>query len=258
MTETLAVEVRDVSLIYHSAEGETEALKGVNFSVKPQEFISIIGPSGCGKSTLLSLIAGLIKPTSGQVIVEGKQVSGPSPAVGYMLQQDYLFPWRTVLENALIGLEVMKTKSKDSVDHVKELLNAYGLGGFEEHYPQQLSGGMRQRVALVRTLAMNPDICLLDEPFGALDYQTRLFIEEEVGRILRENQKTVILVTHDISEAIAMSDRVLVMGKRPSKVVAEHVIDLGLTRRSALAARNDAPQFKTYFREIWKELDVHA
>ncbi|MBO8127343.1 MAG: ABC transporter ATP-binding protein [Firmicutes bacterium] len=256
---TAAVEIQNVSLIYHSLEGgETEALRNISFTVKPREFVSIVGPSGCGKSTLLSLIAGLLRPTSGTVQVEGNKVEGPSPKVGYMLQQDYLFPWRTVLENALIGLEVMGQKDRASVERVRELLTSYGLEGFEDHYPGQLSGGMRQRVALVRTLATNPDICLLDEPFAALDYQTRLFIEEEVGRILRESAKTVLLVTHDISEAVAMSDRVIVLSKRPSVVVNEHKIDLGLENWSALAARNEAAQFKTYFRDIWKELDVHA
>lgn len=253
-----AIEVKNVGLIYHSPDGETEALRDISFTVQPKEFVSIVGPSGCGKSTLLSLIAGLLKPTKGTVLVEGQEVEGPSPLVGYMLQQDYLFPWRTVLENALIGLEVLRRKNRATVEYVQGLLQTYGLGGFENYYPGQLSGGMRQRVALVRTLATNPEICLLDEPFGALDYQTRLFIEEEVGRILRENEKTVLLVTHDISEAIAMSDRVLVLSNRPARLVAEHAIDLGQEHRSALSARNEAAEFKTYFAAIWKELDVHA
>lgn len=255
---TPAVQITNVRMIYHSPDGETEALRDISLTVKPKEFVSIVGPSGCGKSTLLSLIAGLIKPTSGSIEIEGSKVDGPSPKVGYMLQQDYLFPWRTVMENALIGLEIMGKRNRQSQRRVGELLSAYGLAGFENHYPRQLSGGMRQRVALVRTMATNPDICLLDEPFGALDYQTRLFIEEEVGRILRENEKTVILVTHDISEAIAMSDRVIVLSKRPATIIAEHQIELGLKTRSALSARNEAPEFKTYFRQIWKELDVHA
>lgn len=254
------LELRGVSLRYHQVRGETEALRDIDLTVAAEEFISIVGPSGCGKSTLLSLVAGLIRPTTGEVRINGELVERPSSRVGYMLQHDHLFDWRSILDNALLGLEVTGRKNEASVRRVREMLERYGLGGFENHHPRQLSGGMRQRVALVRTLAVDPEILLLDEPFAALDYQTRLMLEDEVGRILREERKTVILVTHDISEAIAMSDRVVVLSRRPGTVVADHRIELGLApdRHSAMCARNDSAAFRTYFSTIWKELDVHA
>ncbi|MGE5554206.1 MAG: ABC transporter ATP-binding protein [Betaproteobacteria bacterium] len=252
------LELLDVGLTYHTLRGETEALRDLNLAVEAEEFVSIVGPSGCGKSTLLSLVAGLIRPTTGEVRIDGEPVTRPTAKVGYMLQHDHLFEWRSILDNALLGLEVMGRRDAAAVRKVKDMLERYGLGGFEHYHPRQLSGGMRQRVALVRTLAVDPEILLLDEPFAALDYQTRLALEDEIGRILREERKTVILVTHDISEAIAMSDRVVVLSHRPGTVLAEHRIDLGLTDHSAMSARNDSPAFRTYFSAIWKELDVHA
>lgn len=252
------VQLRNVNLSYHTLEGETVALRNVNFSVAQQEFICIVGPSGCGKSTILSLIAGLLKPSSGEVLVDGQPVEGVSTKVGYMLQQDYLFEWRTILDNALLGLEVRgQHKDPEAVERVRYLLKKYGLGGFERHYPNQLSGGMRQRVALIRTLAVAPDILLLDEPFSALDYQTRLALEEEIGTILREEAKTVILVTHDISEAISMGDRIIVMTRRPGTVKADYQIILENQHASPLQRRED-PRFREYFRTIWKELDKNA
>ncbi|MDI3281467.1 MAG: ABC transporter ATP-binding protein [Bacillota bacterium] len=258
MGEAYKVELRGVSLTYHTPRGETEALREITLGVQEREFVCLVGPSGCGKSTLLSLVAGLLRPTAGEVLVDGRPVERPSGAVGYMFQQDHLFEWRTVLENALLGLEVLGRRTPAEVERVRQLLRRYGLGGFERHYPRQLSGGMRQRVALVRTLATDPAVLLLDEPFAALDYQTRLFLEDEVSRILRQEEKTVLLVTHDISEAIAMADRVVVLSRRPGRIVNQHRIDLGLPVKSALAARNESPYFRTYFREIWKELDVHV
>lgn len=252
------LELSDVSLTYHQLRGETEALRQLNLQVMAEEFVSIVGPSGCGKSTLLSLVAGLLRPATGEVRIDGEVVERPSAKVGYMLQHDHLFEWRSILDNALLGLEVGGRRDAAAVRKVKDMLERYGLGGFEHYHPRQLSGGMRQRVALVRTLATDPEILLLDEPFAALDYQTRLALEDEIGHILREERKTVILVTHDISEAIAMSDRVVVLSHRPGTVVAEHRIELGLDDHSAMAARNDSPAFRTYFSSIWKELDVHA
>lgn len=252
------VEFSQVGLTYHRLNGETEALHDLNLTVAPEEFLCLVGPSGCGKSTLLSLVAGLLRPTTGEVRIDGEPALRPMAKVGYMLQHDHLFSWRSVLDNALLGLEVMGRRSEAEVRKVRGMLERYGLGGFDRHYPRQLSGGMRQRVALVRTLATDPEILLLDEPFAALDYQTRLMLEDEIGRILREERKTVLLVTHDISEAIAMADRVVVLSHRPGTVVAEHRIDLGLKDHSAMAARNDSPTFRTFFSAIWKELDVHA
>lgn len=252
------LELQGVGLTYHQMRGETEALRDVTLSVAAEEFVSIVGPSGCGKSTLLSLVAGLLRPTTGEVRINGEPVECPTAKVAYMPQHDHLFEWRSILDNALLGLEVMGRRDGAAVRRVRAMLERYGLGGFEPYHPRQLSGGMRQRVALVRTLATDPELLLLDEPFAALDYQTRLALEDEIGRILREERKTVILVTHDISEAIAMSDRVVVLSHRPGTVVAEHRIDLGLTGHSAMSARNDSPAFRTYFAALWKELDVHA
>lgn len=251
------VELRNVGLKYHTLEGEITALENVNLRVEEEEFVSIVGQSGCGKSTLLSLISGLLKPTTGEVLIGGEPVQGPSPKVGYMLQQDYLYEWRTILDNALLGLEIRRMKTPERVQEVKQMLQDYGLGGFESYYPNQLSGGMRQRVALIRTLAVQPNVLLLDEPFSALDYQNRLSVGEEVVRILRERRKTVIMVTHDISEAISMANRVIVLTPRPGTIKSEHRIrmcDEGLT---PLQTR-EHPEFRRYFTAIWKELNVNA
>lgn len=251
------VELKNVDLNYHTEAGEIIALKDVNLTIKDEEFVSIVGQSGCGKSTLLSLISGLLKPTAGLVAIDGERVQGPSKKVGYMLQQDYLFEWRTILDNALLGLEIRKEKTPEAVNEVKDMLKAYGLGGFEHYYPPQLSGGMRQRVALIRTLAAKPDVLLLDEPFSALDYQNRLSVGEEVVKILRERKKTVIMVTHDIPEAISMANRVVVMTPRPGQIQSIHPIkmcDEGLT---PLQTR-EVPQFREYFGAIWKELNQGA
>lgn len=247
------VEIVDVRHRYHSVEGEVLALDGVTLTVERGEFLSIVGPSGCGKSTLLSLVAGLIRPAEGEVRVMGSPARVGDPRVGYMLQHDYLFEWRTILGNALLGLEVRGQVTPERREKVMRLLEECGLGGFAHRYPDELSGGMRQRAALVRTLALEPDLLLLDEPFGALDYQTRLRLEDEVGRLLRERGKSAILVTHDIAEAISMSDRVVVLSARPGKVRAVFTIDLGHDVEGPLAARR-SPRFREYFDLIWKEL----
>ncbi len=251
------VELENVGLNYHTEAGEVVALRDVNLTVKDQEFVAIVGQSGCGKSTLLSLVSGLLKPSQGLVTIDGNQVQGTSKRIGYMLQQDYLFEWRTILDNALLGLEIAKERTPEAMDAVKEMLKTYGLGGFEHYYPSQLSGGMRQRVALIRTLAMKPDVLLLDEPFSALDYQNRLSVGEEVVKILRERKKTVIMVTHDIPEAVSMANRVVVMTPRPGTIRSIHPIkmcDEGLT---PLQTR-EVPQFREYFGAIWKELNADA
>lgn len=254
------VELRDINLSYFTLEGETEALRGLSLKVRSGEFVGIVGQSGCGKSTLLSLMAGILEPTSGEVLVDGKLVEGPSPIFGYMLQQDYLFEWRSILDNVLIGPEIQGLDMAKSRDKAMELLHQYGLGGFISHFPHQLSGGMRQRAALARTLCTDPDILLLDEPFSALDFQTRLALANEVGEILRSEGKTVILVTHDISEAVSMADRVVVMSKRPGRVKAEHEIRFGkdgAVRPKPFEARNQ-PEFSDYFNQIWGELEIHV
>jgi len=257
MNRKEVVSLKNVSLKYYSLEGETHAVNDISFSVKEGEFIGIVGPSGCGKTTILSLIAGLIKPTRGQVIVDGKIVEGPSTDVGYMLQQDHLFEWRTILQNVLLGLEIHGKVNQETKEKVERLLETYGLGEFKNHYPDQLSGGMRQRAALIRTLAVDPKILLLDEPFSALDYQTRLAISDEVSTIIRKEGKTALLVTHDISEAISMSDKVIVLSKRPATIKSIHEIRLTCEKDNPIN-RRQAPEFREYFNTIWKELDVHV
>ena len=254
------VELRGISLRYFGLEGETEALRDVSLSVAPGEFVAIIGQSGCGKSTLLSLISGIIKPTSGAVLLEGKPVAGPSRKVGYMLQQDYLFEWRTILDNTVLGAEIQRADVGKARERGAQLLTRYGLGEFLHHRPRQLSGGMRQRVALARTLTTEPDVVLLDEPFSALDSQTRLALADEVTDILRREGKTAILVTHDIGEAISMAERVIVLSRRPGRVKSEHRIDFATpdgVRPRPFAART-APEFNQYFNALWQELEVHV
>ncbi|WP_051531342.1 ABC transporter ATP-binding protein [Clostridiisalibacter paucivorans] len=197
------VEINNLSVIYHTLKGETKAIDNISLDIHHGEIVVLVGPSGCGKSTLLSAIAGLLTPSNGKVLLNGKQTNGINKNIGYMFQKDYLFEWRTILENTLIGLEIQKKLNDKSKAFVEKLLNTYGLGDFKYYYPHQLSGGMRQRVSLIRTLATNPELLLLDEPFSALDYQTRLAISDEIGSILKKEKKTAIMVTHDIAEAIS-------------------------------------------------------
>ena len=255
------VELSNVGLRYLTETVETEALRGVSLSVAPGEFVSIVGQSGCGKSTLLSLIAGILEPTSGEIRVGGEPVRGPSRKIAYMLQHDYLYKWRTIVENVMLGPEIQGLDLRAARQRGIELLRRYGLGDFIDHYPHQLSGGMRQRAALARTLVTEPDVLLLDEPFSALDYQTRLALSDEVGVILRREGKTVILVTHDISEAITMTDRVIVISRRPGRIRAEHRLSFpsqGDGERPSPFKLRKAPEFSGYFDEIWSELDIHV
>lgn len=249
------VTIANVSLSYHDPEGETRALQNMDLTVREREFVVIVGPSGCGKSSLLSIVAGLIKPSRGEVYVGGDRITGPSRHIGYMLQHDYLFEWRSILDNALLGLEVRGEKTRESIAEVKQLMERYGLAGFERHYPRQLSGGMRQRAALIRTLAVRPDCLLLDEPFSALDYQTRLRVAEEVYRILKDENKTVIMVTHDIAEAVSFADRIVVMTARPGTIAAQHEIRFSCPRRSPLVTRRQ-PEFGQYFNAVWSDLNM--
>lgn len=249
------LEVKNISKIYQNKEGEVQALKNVNFRVNKGEFLSIIGPSGCGKSTLLSIIAGLEEKTEGEIYIEGQKVEGVSSKIGYMLQKDCLLEWKNILSNTLFGLEVKGIKNKENVEYVKNLLKKYHLYDFINKYPSELSGGMRQRVALIRTLAVKPKILLLDEAFSALDYQTRIMVTEDIYSILRKENITAIIVTHDISEAISMSDRVLVLNKRPGTVKDIHKIDFEIENRTPINCRQ-SPKFSKYFDCLWKELGV--
>ena len=243
------INMQDISLRYHSINGETIAVSHLNLSVENGEFISIVGPSGCGKSTILSLLAGLLQPSDGNLAING--------TIGYMLQKDHLLHWGSIREIVLFGLEIQNKLTPENIKYTEYLLEQYGLGEFKDHYPWQLSGGMRQRAALIRTLAVKPDILLLDEPISALDYQTRLSVSDEIGSIIRNTGKTAILVTHDISEAISLADKVIVLSKRPASVKKVFPIRLSLENPSPLQAR-EAPEFKDYFNAIWKELDVHV
>lgn len=247
------LEVRGVSYSYHSLEGETLALSDISFSVESGQFLAIVGPSGCGKSTLLSLLCGLIKPDQGQILLDGAPLSQDSGTVGYMLQKDHLFEWRTILSNVSLGLEIQKRLTPDTLNELKDMLNTYGLGGFEHAKPSGLSGGMRQRAALIRTLALKPDLLLLDEPFSALDYQTRLSVCDDISAILRESGKTAVLVTHDLSEAISTADRILILSARPGRVKAVLPIEFSGCSNRPLDRRN-CPEFSAYFNQVWKEL----
>lgn len=249
-----AIVLNKVTHTYVSKAEANVAVENINLTIDEGEFISLVGPSGCGKSTILSCIAGLIKPTSGDILIDNKKIEKPSAKVGYMLQQDYLFEWQTILANVLIGLKVMRKTSPESEKYANYLLHEMGLSEYKQHYPSQLSGGMRQRAALVRTLVSNPDILLLDEPFSALDYQTRLKLEDLVVETLQKHEKTAILVTHDIGEAIAMSDRIIILDRNPGRV--KEVIEVPDNIRTSLPfyAREQSG-YHELFRRIWKELD---
>lgn len=249
------LEVKNINKKYQSKEGEILALKDVSFDVNDGEFISIIGPSGCGKSTLLSIIAGLESKSSGSIYLNGKEMEGSSPSIGYMLQRDCLLEWRSILSNAMFGLEIKGKTSNSDKEYVEKLLKKYNLYEFKDKYPSELSGGMRQRAALIRTLAIKPKILLLDEAFSALDYQTRIMVTNDIYSILRKEHITAIIVTHDISEAISMSDRVLVLSERPGTVKSIHNIDFEIDDRNPINCR-ESPKFSTYFNTLWKELKV--
>ena len=244
MKEVLRFE--NVTMHYHSKQGETVAMQEMSFSVNEGEFVAIIGPSGCGKTTLLSLAAGLLKPTKGSIKTGGC-------SFGYMLQKDELFPWRTIEKNIFLPLEIKKTDTEEHRARALALAEKYGLKQFLKNYPSSLSGGMRQRAALIRTLAVNPDVLLLDEPFSALDYQTRLSVCDDVYKIIRSEKKTALLITHDISEAISVADRILVLSRRPAHIVASHTLDFA---GEEPLKRRENKAFSSWFELLWRELNV--
>lgn len=237
------LKVDNLSKNYHTIDGETMAIENLSFDVNCNEILAIVGPSGCGKSTLLGILADLENKTSGEIIKNNTKI-------GYMLQTDSLFPWLTVLENSCIGI-----KDKNNIDNVIKLLDKYGLSEFKNSYPSSLSGGMRQRVALIRTLGINPDILLLDEPFSALDYQTRLALSNDMYKMIKNEKKTVILITHDIAEAISMADRVIVLTKRPCKV--KHIYEIKLDNKTNPIDNRKDKNFNYYYEMIWRDLDVN-
>ena len=248
------LEMKDVWLSYHTKEGETEALAGVTLTVDEGEFVALVGPSGCGKTTVLSVIAGLLSPTAGSVRLCGRDVTGPTDSVGYMLQRDTLFEWLTIRANVLLGLRIQKKLTPERTAYADALLEKYGLGDFADRYPAQLSGGMRQRAALIRTLAFKPRLLLLDEPFSALDAQTRVTVGDDVCGIIREEGGTALMVTHDIAEAAALAGRVVVLSPRPAHVVGQVVPDLP----EGGAARRSDRRFTSVNGEIRKLLARHG
>ena len=248
--EKSVLKIEHLKKFYHDQNGEIEAIKDIDLDIYDKEFLSIVGPSGCGKSSLLSILSSLEKATSGNIKFGHNNIK-----IGYMLQNDSLFPWRTILDNCLIGLEITHELNDDNKNKVIKLLNTYGLGDFIYKYPNSLSGGMRQRVALIRTLATDPDILLLDEPFSALDYQTRLALSDDVYKIIKNEGKTVIMVTHDLAEAISLSDRIVVLTKRPAEV--KNIYNINLSNKSTPINNRKAKEFSTYYDMIWRDLDVH-
>lgn len=251
------LEASNVKVCYQAKNGEVEAIRDISFSISEGEFISIVGPSGCGKSTLLSAVAGITPLSSGKILLSGKEVSEVSDDIAYMLQKDNLLPWRSIKKNVLLGLEIRGKLTGENLSYADSLLKAYGLWEFRDKYPSQLSGGMRQRVALIRTLAVRPKVLLLDEAFSALDYQTRLAVTDDVYKILKKEKQTALIVTHDIPESISMSDRVIVLSKRPAVIRNIYTTEFDIPNRSPLLCRDHAA-FGEYFNQIWKELDVHV
>jgi NitT/TauT family transport system ATP-binding protein len=243
------LEIKNLTKNFYTLNGEIEAIKDISFDVYDKEFLSIVGSSGCGKSTLLNIISYLDTQTSGNFKYQKEK-----PIIGYMLQEDALLPWLTILDNALLGLELKHIKTEENINYVKKLLNTYGLKDFLDKYPDELSGGMKQRVALIRTLGIKPDILLLDEPFSALDYQSRLAVSNDVYEIIKKEKKTAIMISHDIAESISLSDRIIVLSKRPS--IVKNIYEIKLSNKSTPIENRKAKEFSYYYEKIWQDLDV--
>lgn len=251
------LDVQNLSYSYHSMDGATLALSNISFQINTGEFVAIVGPSGCGKSTLLSLISGLLFPEEGKILLKGSPITGPDIRIGYMLQRDHLLEWRTILDNVALGLEIRKQKTSETMRELRKMLDTYGLADFESAHPSELSGGMRQRAALIRTLALKPDLLLLDEPFSALDYQTRLSVCDDISAILRSAGKTALLITHDLAEAISIADRILILTARPGTIKASLSIHFSPEADTPLKRRN-APEFAGYFNDVWGNLQTES
>lgn len=242
------LEINNISKTFNTLNGEINAIKSISFDVNNEQFIAIVGSSGCGKSTLLNIISGLLEKTNGTI-----KFYKENPIIGYMLQEDALLPYLNILDNATLGLSLKKIKTKENIEYTKKLLETYGLKDFIYKYPKELSGGMKQRVALIRTLAIKPDILLLDEPFSALDYQSRLSVSEDVYNIIKKEKKTVIMITHDIAEAISLSDKIIVLSKRPSMV--KKIYDIEMENKSTPINNRKCKEFSDYYDKIWRDLD---
>ncbi len=240
--------IKELSKNYLTKKQVICALENINLEVYENDFIALVGPSGCGKSTILSIIGKLQKESSGKIEFEDKNIK-----VGYMFQEDALFPWLTVFDNCMLGLKIQKNVTKENKNYVRNLLKKYGLSNFEKSYPKELSGGMRQRVALIRTLAIKPDILLLDEPFSALDYQTRIAVSDDVYKIIKEEKKTAIMVTHDLEEAVSVANKVVVLSKRPATV--KNIYEIKINDELLPSKRRKDEKFNDYYNEIWKDLD---
>ena len=254
--------IKDLSLTYHSSSGETKAVENISFNVDVGEFVAIVGPSGCGKTTILNIIGGLLPKSGGKILLNGEEIYTENKKynfnsnIGYMFQKDHLFEWRTILDNVKLGLEfdkkLNKQQKKEKEDYILFLLEKYGLIDFKNKYPRELSGGMRQRVALIRTLVLNPKLLLLDEPFSALDFQTRLKVCDDISNIISKENKTAILVTHDISEAISLADKIIVLTKRPAKI--KKIVKIDLKESGLPLKRRENKNFSKYFEEIWRNI----
>lgn len=242
------LEINNISKTFNTLNGEINAIKSISFDVNNEQFIAIVGSSGCGKSTLLNIISGLLEKTNGTI-----KFYKENPIIGYMLQEDALLPYLNILDNATLGLSLKKIKTKENIEYTKRLLETYGLKDFIHKYPKELSGGMKQRVALIRTLAIKPDILLLDEPFSALDYQSRLSVSEDVYNIIKKEKKTVIMITHDIAEAISLSDKIIVLSKRPS--IVKKIYDIKMENKSTPINNRTCKEFSDYYDKIWRDLD---
>ena len=242
------LEINNISKTFNTLNGEINAIKSISFDVNNEDFIAIVGSSGCGKSTLLNIISGLLEKTNGTI-----KFYKENPIIGYMLQEDALLPYLNILDNATLGLSLKKIKTKENIEYTKRLLETYGLKDFIHKYPKELSGGMKQRVALIRTLAIKPDILLLDEPFSTLDYQSRLSVSEDVYKIIKKEKKTVIMITHDIAEAISLSDKIIVLSKRPS--IVKKIYDIKMENKSTPINNRTCKEFSDYYDKIWRDLD---
>lgn len=247
--------LNNLSHIYHSPSGETEAIKNITLSVNEREFVSIVGPSGCGKSTLLSILAGLLEPSSGEIKIDNKKLNEAKDLIALMPQRDQLFEWRNILKNVTLSPEIKRNKTPETIEYAKILLEKYGLKDFMYKRPSELSGGMRQRAALIRTLVGSPKLLLLDEPFSALDFQTRLAVCDDVSSIIAEEKKTAILVTHDISEAISMSSKIIVLTERPAQI--KTIYDIDLDKNIPPLKRREQKSFNVYFRNVWRDLEAN-